>query len=291
MFDELFPKTREVEFRGILKTTIPGKINNYLLCEELSRGSFSIIYSTFNTYPTFKYYACKVVPKALTVYDAPIKKFVEDEIHITKLFNHHQIISIVEHFEDDNNIYIIMPLFKYGNLKEYLENHELIGYAPLIRYIFYQVLKVVQIIHQNYVCHCDIKAENILVGNDFTIIISDFGCSLTVDENYTIPYARGTPIYMSPECIENKPHDGRASDVWCCGVLLYRMFTGQNPFEERTTFQKLKETIQNGEFEIPNTIDPEASNMIRKLMTVDFRRRITIAEALEDKWFEKKYDE
>lgn len=86
---------------------------------------------------------------------------------------------------------------------------------------------------------------------------------------------------MSPEYISNDPHDGRASDVWSCGFLLYTMLTGNVPFRGVRTMDELINRISHGKYIITDYVLQEPANLIKKLMTIDSKKRITIDEAIQ----------
>lgn len=287
MFEEIFKKYnegREVKFENIGTITIPKNIGPYKLFEKIGKGTFSVIFNAF--FPlTGEWSACKVIPKNYTIHQIPIKKYIDEEVKIIQLLEHPNIIQCNGFFEDSQCMYVFMPFYENGNLQQLIDKKEGI-HTLQIKYMFYQILQAVKYLHTQHVCHCDIKPENILIDSTgIEVILADFGCSIKTDD-FIVPNGRGTPLYMSPECIENDPHDGRPSDVWSCGILLFTMFTGDTPFKNPKTMDELKDWIQNCKITFPDYIQPEPLALLKKMLTVDIKKRITIDEALEDAWFQ-----
>lgn len=266
MFEDIFRKLREerrIKFENIGTITVPKSVGPFTLFRQIGKGSFSVIFSAglfFNDERS----ACKIIPKNYTIDKIPIKRFIDEEVKIVQLLDHPNIIECNGYYEDSECIYVFMPYYQNGTLQQLIDKHGGIRILD-IKYMFYQILKAVQYLHSQNVCHCDIKPDNILLDKFGKIILTDFGCSVLSD-NFVITNGRGTPIYMSPECIEDTPHDGRASDVWSCGILLFTMLTGNNPFKNPKSMEELKDWIQNCKITFPEYIQPEPLALLKKML-------------------------
>lgn len=106
------------------------------------------------------------------------------------------------------------------------------------RYFFQQLICGIEYLHDSGVTHRDIKLENTLIGGSrpgTLIKICDFGYSKRPEvEQSQCKSIVGTPAYLAPEVLSNKPYRGTAVDVWSAGVLLYVMLVGAYPFEDPT---------------------------------------------------------
>lgn len=104
------------------------------------------------------------------------------------------------------------------------------------RYFFQQLICGIEYLHESGVTHRDIKLENTLIGGSrpgTLIKICDFGYSKRPEvEQSQCKSIVGTPAYLAPEVLCNKPYRGTAVDVWSAGVLLYVMLVGAYPFED-----------------------------------------------------------
>lgn len=114
--------------------------------------------------------------------------------------------------------------------------------------------------------------------------ISDFGLSKFVGNSGIVETPCGSPCYASPECLSGHGYDGRISDVWSIGVIMFAMVTGQLPWTKRNQTQLFNQ-IRKGDYKIPSFLSEECKDLIRRLMTVDVSQRITIEEALNHPWF------
>ena len=132
-----------------------------------------------------------------------------------------------------------------------------------------QVLLPIEYLHSLGVVHRDLKLENILVAQDGSLKLTDFGFAKHI--KYRSWTLCGTPEYLAPEIILEKGH-GKAVDYWAFGVLFYEMLNGHSPFEAEdhlATYQK----ILDGQIVYPDKMDRDAVELISKLLQKDISRR------------------
>jgi len=191
---------------------------------------------------------------------------------------------------------------------------------------FKQLLRGVSYLHDHGVAHRDLKPENLLVTLDGHLKITDFGvsevfcgkhpgaagikCSMDMAEiRLSNPGIVGSAPYISPE-VQNKdgPYDARKLDVWSCvmiylvimfgGPLWYSTEMNNNPHFERyvKSFQEWQEENPDGEMRIDGTfprhpalrsLKPSAMKLAYRMLHLDPSKRITIQEALNDKWVQQ----
>jgi len=142
------------------------------------------------------------------------------------------------------------------------------------------------------IIHRDLKPENLLYASpeeDAEIKLADFGLSkiVGIDEESSVTNTTcGTPGYVAPEVLRMKGYD-RSVDMWSIGVILYILLCGFPPFYEDNT-AKLFQTIMEGKFEFPDpewtNISDSAKDLIKRMLTVDPKKRITADDALEHPW-------
>lgn len=96
----------------------------------------------------------------------------------------------------------------------------------------------------------------------------------------------GTLNYIAPEIIKNTGYDGSLADIWATGVILYFMLTGHRPFDEESV-HKLLDKIIIGEYTFPATVtlSDESKDLIRGILNPNPRKRFSITQIKEHKWF------
>uniref|UniRef100_A0A803T6V8 Calcium/calmodulin dependent protein kinase I n=1 Tax=Anolis carolinensis TaxID=28377 RepID=A0A803T6V8_ANOCA len=152
-----------------------------------------------------------------------------------------------------------------------------------------QILDAVKYLHDMGVVHRDLKPENLLyysLDEDSKIMISDFGLSKIEGSGSVMSTACGTPGYVAPEVLAQKPYS-KAVDCWSIGVIAYILLCGYPPFyDENDT--KLFEQILKAEYEFDSPywddISDSAKDFIRHLMERDPKKRFTCEQALEHPW-------
>ena len=134
--------------------------------------------------------------------------------------------------------------------------------------------------------HRDLKLSNILLTEKNEVKIIDFGLAVQLsdltEERETLC---GTPNYISPEVILNRPY-GLQADLWSLGCIMYAMMTGKPPFE-CATVQDTLVRIKSGRFIIPADFSQEAADLINKLLTQDPTVRMTINDVLNHAFFKR----
>eukprot|EP00826_Nyctotherus_ovalis_P018401 TRINITY_DN1550_c0_g3_i2.p1 TRINITY_DN1550_c0_g3~~TRINITY_DN1550_c0_g3_i2.p1 ORF type:complete len:637 (+),score=190.19 TRINITY_DN1550_c0_g3_i2:1816-3726(+) len=143
-----------------------------------------------------------------------------------------------------------------------------------------QVALALRYCHDRKVLHRDLKAKNIFLTADGAVKLGDFGIakvlSHTLDTTKTIV---GTPYYLSPEIIQNKPY-GLESDIWSLGVLLYEMCALKPPFNARNLSALAMKITVGAYSPVPSQYSKELRQLIAGLLVTDPRRRMSIHKML-----------
>jgi len=235
---------------GPTKTLIVGedKFNNgstiagrYLIKEALGRGGMGVVYKAFDT-QLKRPAALKFLPPELT-HSTEVRERFFHEAQAAAALNHSHIVTIYEISEYLNRTYIAMEYVEGETLKDKIDP----GPLPLDGAIdiALQISEGLKKAHQKEIVHRDIKPANIIITDEGSVKILDFGLAklrgitrLTRDGT-----TLGTAAYMSPEQASGKETDQR-SDIWSLGVILYEMITGQLPFKGEN-HQAVLYSIQN----------------------------------------------
>ncbi|KAL5003975.1 hypothetical protein ScPMuIL_017431 [Solemya velum] len=163
--------------------------------------------------------------------------------------------------------------FQYHNRGHYSEKDA----AKAVR----DMLVAVKYLHENGVVHRDMKPENLLYENpssDSKLKVADFGLSKIIEHEVQMNTVCGTPGYCAPEVLSGKKY-GPACDLWSVGVITYIL---------KRDVQKILKA--NYQFDSPywDPISENAKDLVRRLLTLDDRKRSTAEQALQHPWVKGK---
>ncbi len=171
--------------------------------------------------------------------------------------NHAGIVTIHDVGEDPESglVFIAMEYIEGRDLKELMASGHRFRPSEAAR-IAAEVAHALDYAHSMGVVHRDIKPANIILTNDGTPIITDFGIARVESSNLTVEgQFIGTPNFMSPEQITGKEVDGR-SDIFSLGVVLFYLLTHQRPFAGETMHEVTMKVVQDPS-PIPSTVSPQ----------------------------------
>ncbi|KAH9803680.1 calcium-dependent protein kinase 9 [Citrus sinensis] len=256
---------------------------HYTIGREVGRGEFGITYlCTENS--TGLEFACKSIPKRKLVKDVE-KDDVRREIEIMRhLSGQPNIVQFKAAYEDDQFVHIVMELCAGGELFDRIvaRGHYSERAAASV---FRVIMNVVNVCHSKGVMHRDLKPENFLftTGDENAVVkATDFGLSAFIEEGKAYREIVGSPYYIAPEVLSQSY--GKEADIWSAGVILYILLCGVPPFWAETD-QGVAQAILKGEINFqrdpfPN-ISSSAIELVRRMLTQDPKRRITVAQVLE----------
>ena len=167
------------------------------------------------------------------------------EIEIVRTLTHEHILPILDNGTYNDWYYMVMPYVEHGTLQERIERQLLTPDEAGV--ILEQVADALQYAHDKGIIHRDIKPTNVLLRNDGSVYLADFGIAKALDTDNSLTRTGvmiGTPRYMAPELAFESATT--ISDVYALGVLLYQMLTGRVPFEGVTPLQTLQKHLQDG---------------------------------------------
>lgn len=258
----------------------PSHIGQYKFKRTIGEGAFSVVKLAYDQ-KNEQFFACKIVPKS-SLNSEDLEQRFEVEIRINQQLHHPGIVQIIDLLRDEMNFYIFMEFCPNGELFKYIVDRGRLT-EDEAKLLLIQVLKALVYVHSIGIAHRDLKPENLLFDPIGKIKISDFGLSRFVGYGGLVETPCGSPCYASPECLSGDAYDGRKSDMWSLGVILYAMVTGQLPWTKRNQAQLFLQ-IRSGEYTIPEFLSPDCKQMISRLMDVNSVTRITAEEALKLPW-------
>jgi len=221
---------------------------------------------------------------------------LQSEAEMIMRLNNPGIIKFHEWFETRDKLFIAMEFVEGGDLLQFILDHQAFS-ETTARRIFREIVEAVRYLHDKNVVHRDLKPENILLTSKVVETmhpkLADFGLARMNMKTKDCKTFCGTPHYFAPEVIHTfRERDagqpggyGKQADMWSLGVILYIMLSGIPPFEE----DGLYEQIIDGRYEFDvsewDQVSPEAKELVRQLMCVDPKGRLTIHQTLAHKWF------
>ena len=208
---------------------------------------------------------------------------IEREIVIMKLIEHPNIMRLYDVWETSTELFLILEYVEGGELFEYLCNKGRLSTTEALGY-FQQIMTAVDYCHRFNIAHRDLKPENLLLDGNKNIKVADFGMAAWQGKSDMLQTACGSPHYAAPEVIMGSAYNGACSDVWSCGVILYALLAGRLPFDDED-LGILLEKVKIGKFTMPKDIDPEAQNLIRRMLEKDIPKRITVPEILKHPFY------
>ena len=159
-----------------------------------------------------------------------IRRF-KNESKAIAMLSHPNIVKVYDVSFGDMIQYIVMEYIDGITLKEYIESQGIIEWKDVI-HLMTQVLKALQHAHESGIVHRDIKPQNIMLLQDGTIKVTDFGIARFSDKatRTMTDQAIGSVHYIAPEQAKGSVTDGK-TDIYSVGVMLYEMLTGRLPFD------------------------------------------------------------
>ena len=259
-----------------------GKIDDYLITKELGKGSYATVKLAMHKITKFKY-AIKIYTKE-SLLDPQKRSTVKNEINILKQLNHNNIMKLYEVINCPKYLYLVLEYIKGISLLELIKS-EKCHYIEQNRAIklFIQIVKAVSYCQSKNINHRDIKLENILILEDDTIKLIDFGFAVKSSKDTYQKLLCGTPSYMPPEIVNKEKYIAQYSDVWSLGVLLYTMLYGRFPFRAKED-EKLFKLINRCHVIFPDNIEVDAyiKNLIKKIINFNPKLRPTPEEIINE---------
>jgi len=257
----------------------------YELCEEIGRGSYSICRRCVHR-GTRVEYAVKIVDRS--------KRDCEEEVQILLRYGQHpNIISLRDMFEEEDKVYLVFELMRGGELLDKILRQKFFSEREA-RAVMEKVTNVVKYLHQNGVVHRDLKPSNILYaddsGNPDTIRICDFGFSKQLRaDNGMLMTPCYTANYVAPEVLKKQGYDA-ACDVWSLGVLLFTMLAGETPFASgpEDSPEDILQRIGKGQYDMNSgnwlSVSDLAKDMVTRMLDVNPGKRLTTRQILSHNW-------
>ncbi|MBS1130327.1 MAG: Protein kinase:GAF [Proteobacteria bacterium] len=259
------------------------KIGRFEVRGELGRGAQSVVYLGFDP-QLQREIAIKTLHFSRP--DPAQNKVLLDEARTVSKMRHPNIVPIFEAGEERGDLYLVFEYVPGKNLAEFLRQS---GALPPVKAvtILGKVLDAVAHAHAQGIIHRDLKPSNILLDDDGTPRVMDFGIAARIDSaSEGTDRVTGTPAYMSPEYILKRELSER-SDVFSAGVILFEMLTGRRAFPGDNVSQ-IMQRVAREDLVLPDdaAVDDRLSSVLNKAVARDpsvrFQTAAQFAEALDN---------
>ncbi|CAD8064694.1 unnamed protein product [Paramecium primaurelia] len=261
------------------------------LSQQLGKGTFGEVCLGKDT-KTQEIVAVKIINiKGNEKQNEQMRKLCENESQIMQRLQHPNLVKFHSFQRTQNNIYFIMEFCEGGTLDSYIakkcpHKNQLKYLAETeARIILSQIVNGYKEMYKQNIVHRDLKPSNILM-NKGIVKISDFGFSkiLSDFENQTLQTFAGTPLYMSPQILNNQtPRQySTKTDIWSLGIIFYEVLYGQTPWRA-FSFQELVIKILNVPLKFPSIprVSDQMQQIIQKMLKVDERDRMSWEELFQ----------
>lgn len=255
---------------------------HFTIDKELGKGATSVVHKCFEK-GTNRPFAVKKVKKT-----ADLKVFTA-EVNALQTVDHPHVIKLINLFEDDHNLYLVLELVTGGELFErivqrgsYTERDA----AQCVR----EICHAVEFLHGRGIVHRDLKPENLLyadMSENAPLKLADFGLSKIIDQDVSMKTVCGTPGYCAPEVLLGKPYS-KAVDMWSVGVITYILLCGFEPFYDDRGDTAIYKKILRADYAFISPwwddISLSAQDFISKLLVTDPNKRLSANQAMSHPW-------
>ncbi|XP_033085397.1 PAS domain-containing serine/threonine-protein kinase isoform X2 [Trachypithecus francoisi] len=185
--------------------------------------------------------------------------------------------EVLDVFENQGFFQLVMEKHGSGlDLFTFIDRHPKLD-EPLASYIFRQLVSAVGYLRLKDIIHRDIKDENIVIAEDFTIKLIDFGSAAYLERGKLFYTFCGTIEYCAPEVLMGNPYRGPELEMWSLGVTLYTLVFEENPFCE------LEETVEAA-IHPPYLVSKELMSLVSGLLQPVPEKRTTLEKLVTDPW-------
>ena len=209
----------------MLGTTLSGR---YRLEARIGAGGMSTVYRALDL-TLQRPVAIKLMNREVSTDSDQLERFRREARAVAQL-SHPHIVGVIDAGEDEGRPYIVFEYVEGETLKERIRRQGRLPVAEAVAYAI-EIARALGAAHARHIVHRDVKPQNVLIDEEGSAKVTDFGIARTLDEEGLTADGRvlGTTDYVSPEQALGQPVTGQ-SDLYSLGIVLYEMLTGEVPF-------------------------------------------------------------
>ncbi|XP_013182454.1 PREDICTED: serine/threonine-protein kinase fused [Papilio xuthus] len=250
-------------------------MDSYIVISFIGEGSFGRVFKAKHK-ESDAIVALKVIrkkgrsPKDL--------KNLRQECDIQRQLNHPNIIRMIDSFDTESEL-VVVTEYAEKELHSILAKEGCLN-EEQVKKITWDLVSALYYLHSHRVLHRDLKPQNVLLDSSGRAKLCDFGLArIMTNATHILTSIKGTPLYMAPELIDEKPYDHQA-DLWSLGCIVYELMAGQPPFCTMSIWQLVR-MIRHKPVQWPSFISMEARSFLQGLLHKDPGKRMSWPEILE----------
>lgn len=208
--------------------------SHYTTLQQIGKGAYGCVKMAYRNSDCLlvitKFIRKSKVYEESWVQDRLMGRTVPLEVSLLTTLSHPGVVRVLDVFENASHFQMVMERHGAGmDLFEFIDRAPCLD-EPLASYLFRQVVSALSYLHGLNILHRDIKDENIILDERFTIKLIDFGSAAFMAPDRCFTTFCGTVEYCSPEVLQGNPYAGPELEMWALGVTLYTLIFGENPF-------------------------------------------------------------